>query len=256
MHTSNSLAQSKEETELLEILFQDEFMVAIHKPAGMLVHKSPIDKYETRYAMKILRNQIGQWVYPIHRLDKPTSGLLLFALHPEIAKKIGQLFNDNQIKKQYLAIVRGHTHPEGKIDHPLKEIAVFKHLAEQAQQKEAKDACTDFKLIERYELPFSDGRFETSRYSMIQLFPKTGRKHQIRRHLKHISHPIIGDVKYGKGEHNRLFKDKLASNRLLLAAQSMTFPHPNNNEEITLHCPLEKNFSDTLGKLRGAYLCK
>mgnify|MGYP000279349289 CR=1 FL=1 len=233
----------------LDVIYQDKHLIAIQKPAGLLVHKSPIDRHETRYAMKILRDQIGQWVYPVHRLDKPTSGLLLFALHPDIAKQIGEMFEEQRIQKEYVAIVRGFTEPEGHIDHALKEIAVFKHLEKQAQQKPPKESVTDYLRLKTYELPYTDGRFATSRYSLVKLYPKTGRKHQIRRHLKHISHPIVGDVKYGKGEHNRLFNEYLSSHRLLLAAQTMTFPHPVSGEELKLECPIESNFSETLNKL-------
>lgn len=233
----------------LSILYHDKFIIAIQKPAGLLVHKSPIDKHETRYAMKILRDQIGQWVYPVHRLDKPTSGLLLFALHPDIASQLSQNFENREIEKHYCAIVRGFTNVEGTIDHPLKEIAVFKQQQTQANQKEAKASLTHYMRLEQYELPYSDGRFATSRYSLIELKPETGRKHQIRRHLKHISHPIIGDVKYGKGEHNRLFQELFSSNRLLLAATKLNLKHPVSGNALTLNCPLEPSFKRTLQQL-------
>jgi tRNA pseudouridine65 synthase len=238
------------QAEQLSILFQDKFIVAIHKPAGLLVHKSPIDKHETRYAMKILRDQLGQWVYPVHRLDKPTSGLLLFALHQDIASQLSSSFENREVSKEYQAIVRGYVAASGEIDHPLKEIAVFKNLQKQVQKKDPKEARTDFERLQTFELPYSDGRFASSRYSHVKLSPLTGRKHQLRRHLKHISHPIIGDVKYGKGEHNRLFKDKLDSHRLLLAATKLTIKHPVTEEELVLECPLEKNFETILSGLQ------
>jgi tRNA pseudouridine65 synthase len=235
--------------EKLDIIYQDKCLIAIHKPAGLLVHKSPIDKHETRYAMKILRDQIEQWVYPVHRLDKPTSGLLLFALNPEMAKQVGEAFEKREIHKEYHAIVRGFAEPEGLIDHSLKEIAVFKHMKAQVEKMAPKEAITGYQTKSRFELPFSDGRFPTSRYSYLQLRPDTGRKHQLRRHMKHISHPIIGDVKYGKGEHNRFFQEHFASHRLLLAATSMSLSHPETEETITLDCPLEDNFQQALNKL-------
>ena len=123
-----SNSSGKLDCETLDIIHQDEYLIAIQKPAGLLVHKSPIDRHEKRYAMKILRNQIGQWVYPVHRLDKPTSGLLLFALDKDTAKHVSLQFEQHAITKEYLAIVRGHTDSEGLIDYPLKEIAAFKHL--------------------------------------------------------------------------------------------------------------------------------
>jgi tRNA pseudouridine65 synthase len=236
--------------ESLQIIYQDKFIIAMHKPAGLLVHKSPIDKHETRYAMKLLRNQIGQWVYPVHRLDKPTSGLLLFALHSDIASQINESFEQRMIDKTYKAIVRGYAPDSDTIDHPLKEIAVFKHLQKMVEQKKPQEAITYYETLDRFELPISDGRFPSSRYSLVSLKPTTGRKHQLRRHMKHISHPIIGDVKYGKGSHNRLFQENFNSNRLLLAATELSFTHPVLNELIELTCPLEASFSNTLEKLQ------
>ncbi len=243
------MTDSEESTERLPVIYQDKFIIAIHKPAGLLVHKSPIDKYETRYAMKLLRDQIDQWVYPVHRLDKPTSGLLLFALHSEIASQISKSFENRLIDKSYQAIVRGFSPDSGTIDHALKEIAVFKHLQKTVEQKQAQEAQTHFKTLDRFELPISDGRFPSSRYSLVSLKPTTGRKHQLRRHMKHISHPIIGDVKYGKGSHNRLFQENFHANRLLLAATELSFTHPVSNELISLNCPLEASFLNTLRQL-------
>lgn len=244
------ILDSSDSQERLQIIYQDKFIIAVHKPAGLLVHKSPIDKHETRFAMKIIRDQIGQWVYPVHRLDKPTSGVLLFALHPDIASQLSQSFELRAIKKTYQAIVRGHCEDSGIIDHALKEIAVFKHMQKLVEQKKPQEATTYYEMIQKFELPFSDGRFPTSRYSLITLKPVTGRKHQIRRHLKHISHPIIGDVKYGKGSHNRLFQEKLSSSRLLLAATSLEFSHPITEETVELNCSLEDSFQQTLNQLQ------
>jgi tRNA pseudouridine65 synthase len=237
------------EDETLDILYRDEALIAVHKPAGMLVHKSPIDKRETRYAMRLLRNQIGQWVYPVHRLDKPTSGLLLFALDSEIAQKLGEQFESRSVSKTYIAIVRGFAPASTEIDYALKEIAAFKSDQSKADEKAPKSAFTKLRRLKQYELPFSDGRFDSSRYSLVELEPKTGRKHQLRRHMKHISHPIIGDVKYGKGNHNRLFKEHLGSERLLLAAQRLSIMHPVTDKVLELDCPLENSFSTTLEKL-------
>jgi tRNA pseudouridine65 synthase len=238
-----------QEQEKLEILFQDEQLIAVHKPAGMLVHKSPIDKQEKRYAMRVLRNQIGQWVYPVHRLDKPTSGLLLFALDSDIARLVAEQFENRTVQKRYFAVVRGFTAEELDIDYPLKEIAVFKSEQEKADAKEAKSALTQLKRLQTFELPFSDGRFPTSRYSYLELSPKTGRKHQLRRHMKHISHPIAGDVKYGKGNHNRIFREELECDRLMLAASDLLLTHPVTGDPLKLHCPFEADFQTTLDTL-------
>ncbi len=121
--------------EPLEILYQDDYIVAINKPSGLLVHKSPIDKHETRFALQELRNQIGQYVYPVHRLDKPTSGVLLFALSKEIAQLMGEAFRNNEIKKEYIAVVRGYVDDSGMIDYPLKEMLDSKVQKNEGLQK-------------------------------------------------------------------------------------------------------------------------
>jgi len=237
------------ESERLEILYQDEQIVAIHKPAGLLVHKSPIDRHEKRYAMKLLRNQLGQWVYPVHRLDKPTSGVLIFTLDELSARALSEQFENRRVSKRYLALVRGYAPTSGHIDHALGEIAAFKDQQAKADLKEAQSAQTDFKRLNCYELPFPDGRFPTSRYSLVQLHPLTGRKHQLRRHLKHISHPIIGDVKYGKGPHNRLFREQYDCQRLMLASTQITFHHPASGETLTINASPESSFSHTMAQL-------
>lgn len=234
---------------LLRIIYQDSQLVAINKPANLLVHKSPIDKHETRYAMKLLRDQLGQWVYPVHRLDKPTSGVLLFALNDDAARSISQQFEDRQVSKRYLALVRGYAPTTGHIDHALSEIAAFKDQQAKADLLEAKSSQTDYQCLKHYELPYSDGRFPTSRYSLLELQPLTGRKHQIRRHLKHISHPIVGDVKYGKGPHNRLFRQEFACERLMLASTYLEITHPETGETLTLSDSPEASFQNTIAQL-------
>jgi len=243
-------AHAQDEAETLDILYQDDYLIAVHKPAGMLVHKSPIDKRETRYAMRILRNQIGQWVYPVHRLDKPTSGLLLFALDANVAKQISEQFEQRLVKKRYFAVIRGYAPASLEIDYALKEIAAFKSDQEKADEKDAKTAQTTLQCLQTFETPFSDGRFPTSRYSFVELKPSTGRKHQLRRHMKHISHPIAGDVKYGKGNINRIFREDLGCERLMLAATDMTLTHPISGEALHIHCPFELNFQSTIDALQ------
>ncbi len=238
--------------EILDIIYQDQHIIVINKPSGLLVHKSPIDKHETRYAMKILRNQIGQWVYPVHRLDKPTSGLLLFALSPEIAKKLGEQFENNTVKKTYIAMVRGHTPLGGIIRHALKETAMFKHQKKMVEQREPQEALTLYKRLATIELPYTVDRYPSTRYSLIAAYPRTGRTHQIRKHLKHISHPIIGDAKHGKGKHNRVFEEKHGIHRLLLAATEISFTHPITEERMNLKATLENDFNSLISILEWA----
>lgn len=227
----------------LPILYQDNDLIAIHKPAGLLVHKSPIDKYETHYAMQILRDQIGQWVYPLHRLDRPTSGVLLFGLSREVAQMMGQQFEQHQIQKTYQAIVRGYIAESGIIDHPIKPTADFKSDKKRFAMKEPQEAVTEFSRLGTLEVPYCVDQFSTSRYSLVELSPKTGRKHQLRKHLKHLSHPIIGDPKYGKSRHNNFFKEHFDCHRLLLAATELHFTHPVNLTAVTIRAKVDGVFA-------------
>lgn len=223
----------------LDIIYRDEFLVAINKPSGLLVHRSAIDRHETRFAMQMLRNQISQHVFPVHRLDKPTSGVLVFALSAEVAALMGKLFAEHQLQKTYLAIVRGVAPEYLLLDYPLVE-ELDKYTDKNARTPEAKPAITEFFRLADVTLPYCVDKYPESRYSLVKCIPQTGRKHQIRRHLKHISHPIIGDAKHGKGNHNRFFQNTFNAQRLLLAATELTFTHPITNDELKLVAPLDK----------------
>jgi tRNA pseudouridine65 synthase len=231
------------EYEPLEILYQDEHLVAINKPSGLLVHKSPIDKRETRFALQEVRNQIGQYVYPIHRLDKPTSGVLLFALTKEVAQLMSDAFRANEVKKEYLAIVRGYTDERAKIDYALKQMLDTKEEKRLGITKEEQESQTSYERLGTVELPFPVSRYPVARYSLVKLFPHTGRKHQLRRHMKHIFHPIVGDTKHGRGEHNKLFREKFDIHRLLLHAYKTRFEHPVSKETIEIHAPFDSVFT-------------
>lgn len=218
----------------LEILYQDAYLVAINKPSGLLVHKSPIDKHETQFALQMLRDQIGQYVYPIHRLDKPTSGVLLFALSAEMAQTMSLLFRSSQVHKEYIAIVRGFTEDASLIDYPLKQMLDTKEQKQQGSTKEVQEAQTGYERLATVELSFPVSRYPVARYSLVKLFPKTGRKHQLRRHMKHIFHPMVGDTKHGRGEHNKLFREKFDCHRLLLHANRLSFMHPINKQLLVI----------------------
>jgi tRNA pseudouridine65 synthase len=227
---------------MLNILYRDETLIAIDKPSGLLVHRSLIDKHETRFAMQLLRDQIGQRVYPLHRLDKPTSGVLLFAFTEAAARTMGAVFEDDAVSKKYLAVVRGYTPEQDCIDYPLHEDLDRMTDARAQQDKAAQPAVTDYARLATLELQISDGRHPTSRYSLLDITPLTGRKHQIRRHMKHIFHPIIGDTTHGDGRHNRIFREDLLCQRLLLCARELSFTHPDNGAPITIHAPLDREF--------------
>lgn len=221
----------------LEILYRDDVLIAINKPAGMLVHRSWLDKHETVFAMQTLRDQINQHVFPIHRLDRPTSGVLLFALNPDVARLMSTQFEQHRLHKSYLAIVRGYLLGADRIDYPLK-VKLDKIADKFTQDKTPQSAITDYQSLATVELPYSVGKFPTSRYSLVQLFPKTGRKHQLRRHLKHLFHPIIGDTNYGDLHQNRAFATYTGSERLLLHANHLQFQHPLSAQQINIDAPL------------------
>ncbi len=226
----------------LEILYQDKYLVAINKPSGLLVHKSMIDRHEIYFAMKMLRDQIGQWVYPIHRLDKPTSGVLLFALDSETAKLMSEQFKSHTIQKTYISVVRGYTPENGVIEHALKE-KLDKIADKQASEdKEAQEAVTVFQRLQTVELDFAVGRYDKTRYSLVELKPKTGRKHQLRRHMKHISHHMLGDTKYGRGEHNIFVRQRYNMQRLLLHAISLEVTHPYGDEKLIIEACFDETF--------------
>ena len=232
----------------LEILYQDEYIVAINKPSGLLVHKSMIDKHEIYFAMKILSEQIGKWVYPVHRLDKPTSGALLFALDKHSAKLISTQFSQHTIEKQYICVSRGYVNRSGIIEHPLS--VKLDRIADKdvSIQKEAQEAITRYETLSQVELDHSIGRYDKTRYSLVKVTPQTGRKHQIRRHLKHISHHILGDTKYGRGEHNKLLREVYNCNRLLLHAISLEITHPYTNEALKIVANTDEIFDSILNK--------
>jgi len=229
----------------LDILYRDDHLIAINKPSGLLVHRSAIDRHETRFAMQMLRNQIGQHVFPVHRLDKPTSGVLVFALNAEVAALMGQLFSTHQAQKTYLAIVRGIAPEYLFLDYPLTE-EQDKYTDKKARTAEAKPAITEFFRVADIALPYAIDKYPESRYSLVKCLPKTGRKHQIRRHLKHISHPIIGDAKHGKGNHNRFFQQEFNAHRLLLAATELSFPHPISAQPVHIIAPLDNTMSQLI----------
>lgn len=240
---AESLAIGPLQPEPLPILYRDEWLVAVHKPAGLLVHRSAIDRHETRFAMQIVRDQIGAHVYPVHRLDKPTSGLLLFALDPETARAMSEIFAARETRKTYLAIARGYCDAAGRIDYALKEELDRKSDRQARTDKPAQPAVTDYRLLATIELPYAVGRYDTARYSLLELTPHTGRKHQLRRHLKHIFHPIVGDTSHGDGKQNSLFRDRFDCRRLMLAAVELGFSHPHTGAAMRIVSPLEESFA-------------
>jgi len=228
--------------EPLTILYRDEQLIAIDKPAGLLVHRTVLDRHETRFAVQLLRDQIGQHVHPVHRLDRGTSGVLLFALEREIARRASAQFEAQQVDKTYLAIVRGHPPEAGVIDHALTRQYDDYEFRSPDAASEAQAALTFYRRLAVAELPYQVDRYPSSRYALLELKPQTGRRHQLRRHLKHLAHPIIGDATYGKGRHNRLFQQLFGCRRLLLACLEMRLAHPVSGLPLHLVAPLAEDF--------------
>lgn len=203
----------------LRVLHADDAIVAIDKPAGLLVHRSSLDAHETRSAAELLRAQLGVPVWLLHRLDKATSGVLAFALNAEVATALGKAFESGAVRKRYLALVRGWPDAEGEIDYPL---ARDPELPSAGQPRLA--AVTRWRRLACFEWPFPDGRHATSRYALVEVEPLSGRRHQIRRHFKHLAHPLVGDTTHGKGAHNRAVAQWLGVQRLWLHALRIELP--------------------------------
>lgn len=219
-------------SEPLTILYRDAHYIAVDKPAGMLVHRSWIAEEDEVFLLQTLRDQIGQRVYPIHRLDRPTSGVILFALSSEAARQMCGIFEARSVTKEYLAIVRGYTEEHGHIDYALQE----------EPHKPAAPAITDYQRLATVELPIPIGRYNSARYSLVRVMPLTGRMRQIRKHFHHIFHPLIGDTSHGEGRHNRLFRDQFDCPRLLLHAHRLTLSLPGSASPLSIVSPLPEEF--------------
>lgn len=219
----------------LQLLHADEHLVAVDKPPGLLVHRSQLAAGEDEAALQQLRDQLGRKVWPVHRLDRGTSGVLVFALSAEVAGLLGAMFEGGQMHKRYLALVRGWPAADGGlIDHPL---ARDPELPSTGQPLLA--AQTRWQLLQRLDWPVvTDPRFPTTRVALLAAEPLQGRRHQIRRHLKHIAHPILGDATHGKGPLNRSVAAHLGLQRLWLHAQQLVLSHPVTGEVLTLQAPL------------------
>jgi len=222
----------------LPILYQDEHIVAINKPHGLLVHRSPIAADASEFALQILREQLQKTVYPVHRLDRKTSGVLLFTFSKETLVNVSNQFMAGTVKKKYLAILRGHSPEFGTIDYPLLN-----------EHEKLQDAITHYKTIGKSEIPYSLGKYTSLRYSLVVAEPETGRMHQLRRHFAHIMYPIIGDRPHGCNKQNRFFKETFNMDSMMLHAQELEFTHPISNEVIHISAPLSSEFQRMLDVL-------
>ena len=206
-------------------LHQDGFLLAVGKPTGLAVHRGAAQ--DRVFALQLVRDRAGRRVHAVHRLDRATSGVLLFAFDPVTARRMQERFEAGAVEKRYLALVRGIPPETGVIDHPIPRDVDGPRVP----------AVTEFRRLAVFE-----------RYALVEARPRTGRRHQIRRHFKHISHPLIGDVRYGKGEHNRLFRERFGLHRLALHALELAFAHPETGESLRIVAPLPE---DLAGPLRA-----
>lgn len=231
--------ETPDNTVQFDILYRDEHLIAIHKPCGFMVHKSSLDPYTSDLVLQHLRKQIKQRVYPIHRLDRKTSGLLILALSKESLKEMNVLFKNRDVEKQYLAICRGYTEESFEIDYDLTSPSGKKQ-----------NAITEVKTLVQSELPWQTSKFPTSRYSLVKLQPITGRTHQLRKHMAHIFHPILGDRPHGCNKQNRYFKHTHGMTNMLLHAYHLEFVHPFTDRPISLHCPIPEHFQKAIKLLK------
>lgn len=206
----------------IEIIFQNDTLVVVNKPANMLVHRSPISS-DTCFLLQLLRRQLGRLVFPAHRLDRPTSGLMVFALHQAAVSRLGSAFQKGAVEKSYLTVVRGWLHEGAVIDYPLRKEG----------KGEEQETISAYEPMSRLEFPWPVAGFPTARYTLLKITPKTGRWHQIRRHLAHVRHPVVGDVLHGDGKHNRLFREHLNIHRLMLHASSLSFLEPETGQALS-----------------------
>ncbi len=223
----------------LDIIYQDKYLVAINKPHGLLVHPSGIADEDRETAMYLLKEQLDKWIYVTHRLDSKTAGAILFAINAKVQKKINHQFEKRLNKKVYYAIVRGYTNDADIIDYALINT-----------KGKTQEAITRFETIARTEIDIPLGEHETSRYSLVKVMPETGRYHQIRKHLAHIDHPIIGDRPHGCNKQNRMFKKVFNSMTMFLHARSLQFYHPREEKDIEIKAPLQPEFEAMLKTLQ------
>ena len=223
---------------MFEILYKDDFLIAIHKPYGYFVHRTKLDFQAETLVMPILRDQINQYVYPVHRLDRKTAGVLLFALDENTQKLLNTDFAEGRVNKTYHAIVRGFTPDELVIDYAITN-----------DSGQTQNAVTHLKTLQQSEIPLSSGKHPTSRYSLTELKPVTGRQHQLRKHMSHIFHPIIGDRPHGCNKQNRFFLENFQLSEMMLNATELRFTHPWHKYEVVIASHYSSEFIRMLDAL-------
>ena len=227
----------------LPVLYRDDALAIVCKPAGLMVHDSALARGENEFAADALREQFGRPIFLVHRLDRATSGCLLLAFDRETASALGRAVMAGALDKTYLAVCRGW---------PAQDPFTIDHALDGGPGKpQKKPAVTDFRVLVRGELPLPSAGFQTWRYALLQAMPRSGRFRQIRRHLKHASHHLIGDTSHGDGRHNRAFR-MLGIHRMLLHAQALGLAHPHTGDALHVQAPLDAQFAQAVAVLEGA----
>jgi tRNA pseudouridine65 synthase len=242
-HTSSpdSPAQRASPAAALPVLYADAALIAVHKPSGLLVHRTTLDPRAAEWALQSARRQAGgARLYPVHRLDRGTSGVLVFARSREAHRALSAEFAAHEVRKTYLALVRGWPASEGCIEEPLARIIDVPGSPRASGELQA--ARTSYRRLATVELAVRVDRYPTSRYALVELAPLTGRRHQLRRHMRKLDHPLIGDTTYGHGRHNRLFRSEFGVQRLLLAAVELTLTSPATGATVAIAAPLAADF--------------
>ncbi len=222
--------------------------MAVNKPAGWLVHRSWLDRREKIVVMQTVRDMLGQHVFTVHRLDRPTSGLLLLALSSEVAHTLSGQFEQHQVNKTYHAVARGYMEGDGTIDYALTQ--ELDKIADKFAQpdKAPQPAISRYRALAQVEMPVAIGRYPTSRYSLMELSPQTGRKHQLRRHMSHLHHPLIGDSTHGDLRQNRGFARAFACPRLMLHASRLELTHPVTGKPLQINASWDQTWQNLMAQ--------
>ncbi len=222
----------------IDVLYRDDNYIAVNKPSGIFVHRSEMDP-RAAYMLGKVRNLVGCHVWPVHRLDRPTSGVVVFALSKEAAGLLSSQFRRKEVEKKYLAVVRGYIDEGGLIDYSLRK----------TNESSLQSAVTKYKRLATCELKYPVGRYNTARFSLVDVRPLSGRYHQIRKHFAHIAHPLLCDTVHGDGRQNRFLRSQFDINRLLLAAVGIRFNNPYTSECVNIEAPLAWEMKTVINKM-------
>lgn len=235
---------------IVRTIFEDDQIIVVAKPSGMFVHRS--DTWDQREIplLQRVRDAIGQRVHIVHRLDRGTSGLVVLAKDTETARRMSQQFRARQVGKTYVGLVRGFCDQRGSITFPLSRKGAAQDRPDAEPSPDERSCQTDYHSRAQFEIPLPSGRYETTRCSLLEILPATGRWHQIRRHMNRINHPLIGDTTHGDNNQNRFFREQFALQRLMLAATGLRFAHPHSDEPLLIACEPDRSFQSVIDQLQ------